>query len=205
MTGTTMMHRGGHYLRHKIGARIAERRNRGQKSNSPEDVASPRTGRTASYSVSQLPRQTSESGFFLVEDEAPRSMRSQSLQECGGQICSGGGSGEAEEEDDQDLADAHISQEQQQESEDNISYGDLEKLDMSDEDDEPRPKPSGASADGLGLDGIKEVKEKKLWEITDTEVYEQQLMMLQEQLTSALIENQSLQSKFIKYVYKVIY
>ena len=195
------MRRGGHYIRYKI----AERRNRRQRSNSNDDQDGMScTTEAASYTCSQLMRQTSNGEFCLVDNESSR--RTQSLYEDGSRMNSDGGEvGSREDqgamgEDGEDLADAHFRQEQQQqqqhESEDSASDGDLEKLDISD-DDEPRPKPTGANADSLGLDGLQKGREKKLWEVTNTEVFEQQLMILQEQLTSALIENQSLQSKFI--------
>ena len=176
------MRRGGHTIGGMIGSRIGHSISSRLASGSRRSGTTPtdldRTvnaiGRSqdsqgaSSYSCNDLSRQDSSSGFYLVDEEKPN--RTQSLLESRSPNYSG------------DTVGRRVEQSEDPESEDAISDDALERLGMSDEYDCAVSKPSGG-------------KEKKMWEIADKEVYEQQLMMLQEQLTSALIENHTLQSK----------
>jgi len=199
------MHRGG-FLRHKIGSRIEERLTRRRRANSDDQedgrdsLASPNNGANVSSSFtgdaarySGLLRQTSEHDFLVVE-EKPRS-RSMGFS-------SAPGNREAAEDsdgdDDDDVAEVHSGLDQRAQnrrgSEEPISDLDLERLDvLVDDEEEVRPK----STSSASLPKEKETKQMdKIWEVKDTGVFEQQLELLQDQLTSALIENQSLKSEF---------
>ena len=67
---------------------------------------------------------------------------------------------------------------------------DLEGLDIPDDDEDPHLKDREKSKSRF-----KSEVQTKPWLGCSKEVYEQQLLLLNEQLTSAMIENQSLQSK----------
>ncbi len=200
------MHRGG-YFRHKISSRIEERRARRRRTSSDErgeDVGSSGgfvlsssfTGGATSFSG--LLRQTSDHDFLLVEDEKPQPGRSQSFGSNVSNLTERRlhrAEGVDSEEDSHTVLQQRDRHQGRTGSEEPISEKDLENLvDMSDEEEDSSGvlvKPSSVEC----LDGGEEVK-KKIWEISDNSVYEQQLELLQEQLTSALIENQSLKSKF---------
>ena len=196
------MHRGG-YFRHKISSTLEERRARRRRTNSDEreEVAST-TNYSSSFTsgatrYSGLLRQTSEHDFLLVEDDKPAA-RSRSFGD-GSSNSNGPGRTIPQEngDSDDDIAHAHLPLLQQPRagSEEPISEMDLEKLDMLDDDEEPQGKPSVSESSDVKCTKKEEEKVKKVWEVADTSVYEQQLELLQDQLTSALIENQSLKSE----------
>ena len=196
------MHRGG-YLRHKISSSIEERRARRRRADSDgrEDGAdslasaagashsSSFTGDTARFSG--LLRQTSEHDFLVVEeDNKPRS-RSMGFRSPGNRQAA-----RDFDEDEDDPTEGHHRLDQgaqnRQGSEEPISDLDLEKLDVPDEEEDLCSKSSSAPKE-------KEAKQKdKIWEVKNAGVYEQQLELLQDQLTSALIENQSLKSEYME-------
>lgn len=205
----------GGYFRHKISSRIEERRARRRRTDSDSrddgESNSRSTSADASYSssfsggatrYSGLLRQTSEHDFLMVEDEE-RPGRSRSSgngfsQQGRSNDCTSTPLDEADgggDSQDDDIAQGHLALEQKaeprHESEEPISERDLETLGVFDEEeDEHLTKPSFKEKKK-----VKKEEAEKVWKVADTTIYEQQLECLQDQLTSALIENQGLKSK----------
>lgn len=120
---------------------------------------------------SQLERMHSADGFLMVDNKPPDEENSTQV-----------------DDDDEDEV-SHLSLEQTgvDESISDIEK-DLEELVIPDDEEEgeqPRPKPVGV---GKG-------SAEKPWHQGSQEVYEQQLELLQEQLTKAMIDNQTLQGQ----------
>ena len=167
------MHKG--FIRQKIGQRIENRRNKSRQevpqraqSDGGYDDSSSRPSSMPSFS--QLRREASADGFLVVDDKEDNLASSIAI----------------EEEEEAGVAHHPL---HQLENEDAFSDEDLEKLDL--DDDEPQPK---VQEDEVKSDCS--VKSKPWMEQADREVYEKQLTLFQEQLTSALIENQTLQGKW---------
>lgn len=172
------MHKG--FIRNRIESRIAGIRNRSRQDSTGRSNSASSGDPTVSGSMptfSQLERLHSADGFLVV-DEAK-----------------GGGKGEDKDsvgregdQDDEEEEMAHMALEQRVDDPLSDMDGDLEGLVIPDEEeeeegDEPRPK-RGAKA-----------KEEvvKPWLEGNKEVYEQQLELLQEHLTDAMLTNQNLQ------------
>ena len=169
------------YIRNKIGSRIEGIRNRSRQ-DPTMDGASGHSAPT----FSQLQRTTSSEGGFLLVDQVEASLPVD----------------EEEEEEEEEDGGHHASLEQREDPLSDIDR-ELEALVLPDgegeeERDGEQPCPK-AAWDGGGGGGVKESEDvkSKPWKRGSVEVYEEQLELLQNHLTTAMIDNQNLQGEWL--------
>ena len=179
------------HLRDRIGTRIESIRNRNSSHHEPERSRS--DGVTSSslpaQSFRNLQRLQSADGFLVVNEGDLPSSPTTSVP-----IPDSEHSPEDDPRDDDDDEMDHLTLEQQGGAED-TSDVDLDDLVASLDDENPKAEGGGAKVSRSKLPSTSPEKkvETKPWLQGNQEVYEQQLMLLQEQLTTAMLRNQTLQ------------
>ena len=182
------MHKG--FIRNRIENRIAGIRNRSRqdsgRSNSTPADASPPPVSGSMPSFSQLERMHSaDSGFLLVDQVEGEGEGGKSQQEEGG-------------EEGEDDGMVHLSLEQRVDDPLSDMEGELEGLVIPDEEEEGEEGVGGGDEEPVRSKRTERAAKEEVgkpWLEGNRDIYEQQLELLQEHLTEAMLSNQTLQGK----------